>query len=158
MTTSILDPPKRWRRGNQECWESNFMPAVKPGALPVEMLLPIAGTMGLSCPALASLTVPMPGGKALVGHHPNGAALPTPAWQELGSRCQHSPGKLCCLGTGMGPEAMSCKETCFPLGRRALAMSLMSQMERAAQESPEPTAPLQPKWKNTQPHTCLLRP
>lgn len=63
----------------------------------------------------------------------------------------------------MGPEAMSCKETCFPLGRRALATFLMSQMERTAQESPEPggclpTAPLQPKWKNIQPHTCLLRP
>lgn len=31
------------------------MPAVKSGALPVEMLLPIAETMGLSCPALATL-------------------------------------------------------------------------------------------------------
>lgn len=50
------------------------MPAVKPGTLPVEMLLPIAGTM--SCPALATLTVlpcqlqAQPEGKALVGHHP----------------------------------------------------------------------------------------
>lgn len=28
------------------------MPALKPAALPVETLLPIAGTMGLSCSAL----------------------------------------------------------------------------------------------------------
>lgn len=52
------------------------MPAVKSGALPVEMLLPIAGTTGLSCPAFATLTVlplqlwAQPEGKALVGHHP----------------------------------------------------------------------------------------
>lgn len=57
------------------------------------------------------------------------------------------------------------KATCFPSDRRTLATSLMSQMERAAQESPEPSgclpaAPLQPKWKNIWPQcsTRLLRP
>lgn len=60
-TARIPDPPKeqRWRRGNQEeevprldGWESNVTPALKPAALPAEMLLPAAGTMGLSCSAL----------------------------------------------------------------------------------------------------------
>lgn len=59
-------------------------------------------------------------------------------------------------GTGTDPEATNCKATCFPSGRRVLTTSLMSQMERAAQESPEPggclpAAPLQPKWKNIRP-------
>lgn len=52
------------------------MPTVKSGALPTEMLLPITGAMGLSCPAPATLTVlprqlcAQPEGKALAGHQP----------------------------------------------------------------------------------------
>ncbi|CAN8190647.1 unnamed protein product [Coccothraustes coccothraustes] len=80
------------------------MPAVKSGALPVEMLLPIAETMGLSCPALATLTFLPWLGIIPWSRSPSsslGRADPSVP----------SPGKLCCLRTGMGPEAMSCKET-----------------------------------------------
>ena len=125
--------------------------------------------------SLATLTIPQSwpraqaDGEALVGHQPTEAAVPAPAWEGLGSRCQHAalaaPGSPAAWGAGTDPEATSGKATCFPSGRRALAASLMSQMERAAQESPEPTgclpaAPLQPKWKNIWPQRSarLLRP
>lgn len=94
---------------------------------------------------------------------------------------QLQPGKGCARGVGtprshpweaLLPGGLAqtqkprvSKAMCFPSDRRTLATSLMSQMERAAQESPEPSgclpvAPLQPKWKNIWPQcsTRLLRP
>lgn len=91
MIISILDPPKDGKeeirsvgkavscQGNQECWESSVMPAVKSGALSAEMLLAILTV-------LPGQLQPQPEGKALVGHHPI----------ELLSQLQ--PGKSWALG------------------------------------------------------------
>lgn len=109
------------------------MPAVKPGALPVEMLLPIMGPW--ACPALATLPVlphrlrAQPEGKALPGHHP---MEPLQAGKSLAPGASTALGS-CAAGGWRGPssrELQGDKETCFPLGRGALATSLMSQMEK----------------------------
>jgi len=91
------------------------------------------------------------------GSRPGRAGLGGPA------RCARRPGKPCCLRGWHRPSGHEPPR--FLPGRRARATSLVSQMERAAPQSPEPggclpAAPLQPKWKNIQPRrgACLPRP
>lgn len=135
------------------------MPAVKSGALP------ITGPMSLSCPALAILAVlprqlrAQPEGKALVGHQPRellSQLQPGKSWARGASTALGS-----CSAWGLAQaQSHELQGDVFSIGQES---TRDVSHESDGKESPEPegclpTAPLQPKWKNTQPHPCLLRP